>query len=182
MGSEAAPGGGTRRQASWLVRSTSPLHCAVAFAAGALLQHALGLPVPAEGLREDLHLAGTVLANGGLLLVLWSFALFLDRRTTILPGGAPARLICAGPFRRTRNPVYLGMLASYVGLALMHDLPWALALLPAPLCILQRAVIPWEEAALQARFGGEYQAYREAVPRWLSPRSLGWRLARPDTI
>lgn len=167
MDSDLAPAGATRSQAPWLVRTTSPLHCALAFATGGLLQAALGLPVPPEGLRTGLHVAGTLLANGGLLLVLWSFALFARRRTTIMPGGAPSGLVRAGPFRRTRNPVYIGLLASYAGLALMHDLPWALATLPVPLWILQRAIIPWEEAALHARFGRDYLAYRDAVPRWL---------------
>jgi len=167
MDSEVAPAGATRADASWLVRSTSPLHCTLAFAAGALLQTTLDLPVPQEGLRAGLHVTGTLLANGGLLLVLWSFALFARRRTTIMPGGAPSGLVRGGPFRRTRNPVYLGLLASYVGVALMYDLPWALATLPVPLWILQRAIIPWEEAALQLRFGRDYLAYRDTVPRWL---------------
>lgn len=167
MDSEVAPAGAARAGAPWLVRSTSPLHCTLAFAAGALLQSALGLPVPQEGLRAGMHVMGTLLANGGLLLVLWSFALFARRRTTIMPGGAPSGLVRSGPFRRTRNPVYLGLLASYAGLALMYDLPWALVTLPAPLWILQRAIIPWEEAALHSRFGRDYLAYRDTVPRWL---------------
>jgi len=167
MDSDVAPAGATRAEAPWLVRSTSPLQCLLAFAAGALLQSTMGLPVPQGALRDGLEVAGTVLANGGLLLVLWSFALFARRRTTIMPGGAPSGLVRGGPFRRTRNPVYIGLLASYAGLALMYDLHWALATLPLPLWILQRAIVPWEEAALHARFGREYLAYREAVPRWL---------------
>lgn len=167
MDSDVAPAGATRADAPWLVRSTSPLHCVLAFAAGALLQTTIGLPVPQGALRDGLEVAGTVLANGGLLLVLWSFTLFARRRTTIMPGGAPSGLVRGGPFRRTRNPVYIGLLASYVGLALMYDLPWALATLPAPLWVLRRAIIPWEEAALHSRFGRDYLAYRDAVPRWL---------------
>ena len=153
--------------APWLVRSTSPLHCLVAFASGAVLQHLFGLPLPQGGVREALHVAGTVLANAGLLLVLWSFALFARLRTTILPGEAPTRLVRGGPYRWTRNPVYLGMLASYAGLALMYDVPWALLTLPGPVWILQRAIIPYEESRLHARFGRDYVAYREAVRRWL---------------
>ena len=168
MGSEvpaAAPA--PHPGASWLVRSTSPLHCVLAFASGAALQHLFGLPVPQGGPRDALHLAGTVLANAGLLLVLWSFALFARLRTTILPGDAPSRLVRGGPYGRSRNPVYLGMLASYVGLALMYDLPWALLAFPVPVWILQRAIVPYEESRMHARFGRDYLAYREAVPRWL---------------
>ena len=58
------------------------------------------------------------------------------------------------------------MLAS-VGLALMLDLPWALVLLPLPVLALQHATIPFEKARLRASYGGEYEAYRAAVPRWL---------------
>lgn len=157
-----------RVRASWLVRSTSPMHCAVAFAAGAGLQHALGLPVPPEGAwRDALHVAGTVLANAGLALALWCVALFARRRTTILPGGAPSRLLTGGPFRFSRNPFYLALLASYAGLALILDLPWTLAALPLPVLFLHCAVIPHEEAQLRARFGGAYDGYASAVPRWL---------------
>ncbi|MGJ4729134.1 methyltransferase family protein [Luteimonas sp. SDU101] len=167
MASDVAPAGATPTTAPWLVRSTSPLHCVLAFAAGALVQGGLDLPVPHGSLRDGLQLAGTVLANGGLLLVLWSFALFARRRTTIMPGNVPSGLVRGGPFRRTRNPVYIGMLASYVGLALMYDLPWALAMLPLPVWVLQHRIIPWEEATLQSRLGAAYAAYRDAVPRWL---------------
>ena len=155
-------------RASWLVRATAPVHCALAFAAGAGLQHALGLPVPQDGtLRDALQVAGTVLANAGLALALWCFALFARQRTTILPAGAPARLVRGGPFRVTRNPMYLALLASYTGLALILDLPWALATLAAPVAVLQRAVIPYEEAQLRARFGSGYAAYAAEVRRWL---------------
>ena len=162
MGSE----GGAAR-APWLVRSTSPLHCVLAFAAGAGLQHALGLPVPQGGVREAMQVAGTVLANAGLLLVLWCFALFARARTTLLPGEAPSRLILHGPFRWSRNPIYVGMLASYAGLAMMLGVPWALALLPGPVLVLQRWIVPFEESRLRARFPGHYDAYAGRVRRWL---------------
>ena len=154
-------------RAPFLVRSTSPVQCVLAFLVGAGLQHALGLPLPAETVRPALQLVGTVLANTSLVLALWSFALFVRRRTTITPAHTPARLILAGPFRLTRNPIYVSQVMAYVGLALMLDLPWALALLPLPVLALQYAIIPFEEARLQARFGAEYTAYMRAVRRWL---------------
>lgn len=153
---------------SWLVRSTSPLHCVIAFAAGAWLQHALALPIPPEGMpRDAMHVAGTVLANAGGLLALWCFAMFAWRRTTIMPGGAPSGLVLRGPYRLSRNPIYVGMLASYAGLALMLDVPWALVLLPLPVWVLQRAIVPHEEAQLRARFGAGFDAYAAKVPRWV---------------
>lgn len=154
-------------RAPFLVRSTSPVQCVLAFLVGAGLQHALGLPLPAETVRPALQLVGTVLANTSLVLALCSFALFVRRRTTIIPAHTPARLILAGPFRLTRNPIYVSQVMAYVGLALMLDLPWALALLPLPVLALQYAIIPFEEARLQAHFGAEYTAYMRAVRRWL---------------
>jgi protein-S-isoprenylcysteine O-methyltransferase Ste14 len=154
-------------RAPWLVRSTSPLHCFAAFLAGAGLQYALGLPVPQADARHVMQLAGTALANAGLIVVLWCFVLFTRARTTILPAAPPERLIRIGPFRWTRNPIYLGMLASYIGLALMLDVPWALLSLPIPVLILQRRLIPYEERRLRERFGAEYAAYAAHVPRWL---------------
>ena len=61
-------------RAPFLVRSTSPVQCVLAFLAGAGLQHALGLPLPPEWIRPALYMAGTVLANTSLVLALWSFA------------------------------------------------------------------------------------------------------------
>jgi protein-S-isoprenylcysteine O-methyltransferase Ste14 len=153
--------------APWLVRMTSPVQCVLAFAAGAGLQHALGLPVPQGAGREAMQVVGTVLANAGLLLVLWCFALSARARTTLLPAGAPARLLQHGPFRWSRNPIYVGLLASYVGLALMLGVPWALVLLPAPVWILQRKLVPWEEAGLHERFADSYAEYARRVRRWL---------------
>ena len=153
--------------ASAWVRATAPLHCVFAFAAGAGLQHLLGLPVPQPPLREALHVAGTVLANAGLVLSLWCFALFARRRTTILPGAAPARLVRGGPYRFSRNPIYLSLVLSYAGLALMLDLPWALLLVLLPLAVMQRAIIPFEERQLRLRFGPDYAAHAARTRRWL---------------
>lgn len=154
-------------RAPLLVRSTSPLHCLLAFAAGAGLQQALGLPVPQGAAREAVQVIGTVLANAGLVLVLWCFVLFARARTTLLPGDVPVRLIQHGPFRWSRNPIYVGMVASYVGLAVMLGVPWALVTLAVPVLILQRSIVPWEEGRLHARFPGEYADYASRVRRWL---------------
>ncbi len=164
-GTRGAPSQSVRAPA-W-VRATAPLHCLLAFAAGAGLQHLLGLPVPQPPLREALHVAGTVLANAGLVLALWCFALFARRRTTILPGAAPARLVLGGPYRVSRNPIYLSLVLAYAGLALMLDRPWALLLLPLPVAVMQCAIIPFEERQLRQRFGAEYAAYAAGTRRWL---------------
>lgn len=151
---------------SWRVRSTSPLQFIAAFAVAAIAQWLLPLPLPRGPALDALHLAGTLLANGGLALALWCVSLFVLQRTTIMPAHMPAQLIVRGPYRWSRNPFYLALGLSYAGLALILDVPWALATMPLPLLVLVRTIVPFEEAQLEARFGRAYQDYRVAVPRW----------------
>jgi protein-S-isoprenylcysteine O-methyltransferase Ste14 len=77
-----------------------------------------------------------------------------------------AALVTSGPYRFSRNPMYLGMALLYVGLALGVGVIWALALLPVVLVIVDRYVIPPEERFLEARFGHEYRIYKARVRRW----------------
>ena len=108
-----------------------------------------------------------MLANASLLLVFASLALFARARTTLMPGGSASRLVTGGPFRISRNPMYLSLVLAYAGVALMLDLPWALALLPVPALLAQRVQIPFEEARMARLFGREYLDYRSRVRRWL---------------
>lgn len=79
---------------------------------------------------------------------------------------SPTALVTDGPYRSSRNPMYLGWTAGYLGVALLVDLPWALVLLPAVLAVVHRQV-GREERALERRFGDEYRRYRRAVRRYL---------------
>lgn len=73
----------------------------------------------------------------------------------------------AGAFRHTRNPLYLGMLLMYTGLALLLDHFGPLLALPAVSAVLHRGVVEREEQYLALKFGDDYRAYQSAVPRWL---------------
>ena len=110
--------------------------------------------------------AGAVAASAVLLLT-WATVEFRRQRTTILPLCQPTRLLCRGPFRFSRNPIYLGML-------LLTVVPWLalgrVGLLLAPalfFAVIHFAVIPYEEGRLQEVFGDAYVAYRRRVRRWL---------------
>lgn len=145
----------------------APIHFAICFAAGAGLQHLLALPLPPERWLGAIRIAGTVLANAGLLLALASMGLFARARTTILPSGTASRLVTGGPYRISRNPMYLSLILAHAGIAAMLGVPWALALLPVPVLLLQRVQIPFEEARMRTRFGDAYLRYCEQVRRWL---------------
>jgi protein-S-isoprenylcysteine O-methyltransferase Ste14 len=73
----------------------------------------------------------------------------------------------SGPFRFSRNPIYLAFTLLQLGLAAwVNSLGLLLTLLPA-LALMMRVVIPREERYLEARFPTEYLAYKRAVRRWL---------------
>nr|WP_272910540.1 isoprenylcysteine carboxylmethyltransferase family protein [Xanthomonas campestris] len=146
---------------------TSPAHFALALGAGAWLQQAFALPLPAPTPLAWIELAGGVIACAGLALAVSCFILFARRRTTIMPSGHPSRLVLDGPYRFTRNPMYLALVLSYIGLCLQLGLLWAVALLPLPWLALQWLVIPFEEARLRDEFGRAYSDYCARVRRWL---------------
>jgi protein-S-isoprenylcysteine O-methyltransferase Ste14 len=123
--------------------------------------------------------AGAV-AAGSLAMAASAATLFRRHHTTVEPMD-PSRathLVTTGANSVSRNPMYVGM----TGLLLAHALlrgSWA-ALLPVGgfVLVVDRVQVRAEEAALSARFGEEYAAYRARVPRWLDARS--WP-ARPRT-
>ena len=97
----------------------------------------------------------------------WSLWLFGRHETGLLPGQATSSMIEEGPYRLSRNPLYVGLLAFYLGVALLLPSFWALVLFPlAVLLILWGAIIP-EERFLHDRFGAPYDEYAARVRRWL---------------
>jgi protein-S-isoprenylcysteine O-methyltransferase Ste14 len=110
----------------------------------------------------------------GVVLVLsfvgwngWALWLFGRHRTGLLPGQETSAIIDEGPFRVSRNPLYLGLLALYVGLALLAPTVWGLLLSPAAMLLLEWGAIRPEERYLHERFGAPYDDYRRRVRRWL---------------
>ncbi|WP_457107671.1 methyltransferase family protein [Methylobacterium sp. P5_C11] len=138
---------------------------------GALL---LGLTTERFVTLRSFGIDGRVLvATGGLLFVagvammLAAAGLFRRLGTNVRPSQPTALIATTGPYRWTRNPMYLGMALIYAGLAISLDGPVALALLPLVLIAIQTQVIAREERYLEAKFGDDYRRYRAAVRRWL---------------
>ncbi|HEY7395143.1 MAG TPA: isoprenylcysteine carboxylmethyltransferase family protein [Gemmatimonadaceae bacterium] len=110
----------------------------------------------------------------GAVLVVAAVALFVGATRafkaagTPVPGNEPATAIVnAGPYRFSRNPIYLAFVVFQLGLALLvNSLSLVVTLLPA-LGLIAFVVIPREERYLMERFPVEYAAYRESVRRWL---------------
>ena len=111
-------------------------------------------------------------AGLGLLALAGGLALSGERAfrragTHVDPRQPALRLVSDGPYRLTRNPMYLGMVTLQLGLALTFSLDWALAGAAVVWLLLDRLVVRPEEAYLTARFGAAYREYLERSRRWL---------------
>ena len=110
----------------------------------------------------------------GLPLVAWGYLQYrLVGRFRLRQGGggpgmaaAPQRIVAQGPYRYTRNPMYLGHLIFMLGLALTFRSWFGLVLLGLRAAWFQHRVLG-DEARLTATFGAEYEAYRARVKRWI---------------
>ena len=110
---------------------------------------------------------------GALLILIGAWIIISARRmmqragTAIRPTIPTTALVITGPFRFTRNPLYVGATLIYVGIAVAARSLWALALLLVVLAVMQRGVIDREEHYLERKFGADYVRYKERVRRWI---------------
>ena len=103
----------------------------------------------------------------GLIMGLLAAGLFRRAGTDVKPWRTSTALVTDGPYRWTRNPMYLGMTLVYLGLALAADSLVAVLLLIPVVVIIQTQVIAREERYLEGKFGDEFRAYKARVRRWL---------------
>ena len=103
----------------------------------------------------------------GVILDGWALGLMRAANTTVLPWGAATRLVTRGPFRFSRNPIYLGYTFTAAGVAVMLGTLWGWVMLLAALVVMDRVVIPREERHLAETFGEAFEEYRKRVRRWL---------------
>jgi len=97
----------------------------------------------------------------------WALLTMGRHRTGLLPGAPSTTVIDSGPFARSRNPLYVGLLAASAGVALLAGSLWALLALPLEWALLQWGAVLPEEQYLSAKFGDGYADYRARVRRWL---------------
>jgi protein-S-isoprenylcysteine O-methyltransferase Ste14 len=132
-----------------------PFFFVIPFCAGLLLHRLHPIPIPR---REILVVPGLALEAVGVLLIAWAMGLFARARTSPIPILPTTAIVETGPYRFSRNPMYVGLTLLYIGLALWIGTPWPLLFLPVALIVVQRAVIAREERYLEAKFGEEYLA------------------------
>jgi len=124
-------------------------------------------PLPWPGL-DDLpaRVVGYALGAAGALLIAWGFLTLHRAGTTVLPHKGAERLVTHGAFRFRRNPIYMGEVLVFLGLAQATGNIWFAILAPVfAIAVLGLAILP-EERHLEARFGEAYRAYKASTRRW----------------
>ena len=124
----------------------------------------VGQRLPAPG---RYWLGGVITVAAFLGLGVWPVLLFKRSGQDVNPWKPTPFIVERGPFRVTRNPMYLQMMLVCVGFAVMLANVWILALAPLGALVLQRCAILPEERYLEAKFGEAYLAYKRRVRRWI---------------
>ncbi len=133
------------------------------------------------------NLSSLVLFVPGVALIVWSWGLHFVQAPKgwplkqILTEMVPGYLLVRGPYRFTRNPMYLAVCVIWLGWTLFYGSIAVLIGLIALCALFAFIIVPFEERRLEARFGDAYKRYKKAVPRWLGPLWIP-RIKRAKTI
>ena len=146
------------------VRLPPPLVYAGPFLLLGLLDRVLPWRMPDHPARSA---AGWLLVVVALALGASALATFRRRGTTVIPHHAVSAVVTSGPYRLTRNPMYLGLALGYLGAGLVLGSWWPVAGLPVIVLLVDRLVIAREETYLRARFGADYAALCRRTRRWV---------------
>ena len=144
-----------------------PLVFLAVYVAAWLLNRRLEFLINGSGAGAVQLVAGSAGLAAGTGLVGWAVVTLVRARTSIQPHRPARQLVTWGPYRFTRNPIYVGLVSAYLGFALVRNEAWPLALLPLVIATISVAVIPREERYLGRTFPIEYEAYRQRARRWL---------------
>jgi len=110
---------------------------------------------------------GVVLCLASGVAGIWGRVIMGRAGTSMRPDRPATALVTGGPFRFSRNPLYLSLTALYLGITLLFDALWPLVTLLPMLAVVHWGIILREERYLEAKFGDEYRAYKARVRRWI---------------
>jgi protein-S-isoprenylcysteine O-methyltransferase Ste14 len=153
----------TASKPSWIVRIPTPIWLLVLIGAALLIDRPLQLPAILQ--QRPIGIALIVV---GIVLSAWAQLAFRKETAEIFPWSEKhTALVTSGPFRFTRNPMYLSLVVIGVGAAFVAG-TWLMWLVPVVLFALdQFVIIPFEEQSMERTFGDSFRAYRARVRRWI---------------
>lgn len=131
---------------------------------GLVLRNPAWTPLLPRGLGYGL---GAVLILSAVWISLSGVREMRRAGTAVSPRIPTTALVTTGPFRFSRNPLYVALTLFYLGIAIAAQSLWALALLLVVLPVMQYGVIYREERYLEDTFGAEYLRYKKRVRRWI---------------
>lgn len=149
------------------VRFPPPLVYLLPLAATWFLDPRWPLPLFGGEWQRAGNVAGVILVVVGAVVMASALTRFRRAGTSPVPMKPTTSLVFTGPYRRTRNPMYLGMMIAYLGGVLLLCSWWAVVFLPLVWWVMNRYVIAREERYLDAAFGDAYRSYRARVRRWV---------------
>ncbi|HXW36456.1 MAG TPA: isoprenylcysteine carboxylmethyltransferase family protein [Nitrososphaerales archaeon] len=153
--------------------NVNPLHIpipwiyAIAYLLGVALQFLSPIGVGSGAAFETLLLVGFLLLALGGSVAAWALRIFGSVHTTTVPSEGSTTLVTWGPYRFSRNPMYLGLLLFFIGISFVSLSLWSIIPLLAVVCYLNWVEIPGEERQLAGAFGEAYEDYRRRVRRWM---------------
>jgi protein-S-isoprenylcysteine O-methyltransferase Ste14 len=146
------------------VRFPPPLIYLAFFAVGMYVQRIAPRPLVPAG---EGRAVAVMLAAAWAVLHTWTVLCFHRVHTSVIPVRPTMALVVKGPFRLTRNPLYVGMVLLYAAASLWLNALWPLVLLLPLIVIIQTYAIAREERYLERKFGTAYVEYRRRVRRWI---------------
>lgn len=139
----------------------------VYFVTAILSMAVLHILFPIKRILPAAYSSGGVLILIGMSLILWAVRLFTKAGTTIKPFEASTKMIVSGPYRWSRNPIYLGLAIILLGIGLALGTLTPFVIVPLFVWLIQKNVIAHEEAMLDKSFGAAYAEYKKRIRRWL---------------
>ena len=141
-----------------------PLLMAFYLAAMILLQRLWPLYLEVRGVAFAI---GFACAVAGVVLIAWGRTKLVRGGTNVSPSKPTTAVITAGPYRFTRNPLYLGGTGVLLGLSLCLGTWWGIVILAPVLLVLHYGIVLREEHYLERKFGHAYLGYKRSVRRYL---------------
>ena len=142
-----------------------PIALVLAIVAALALNWFVPLPFTPDGFpRIGL---GSLLIILALVTILWSARTFRGAKTEVLTSRPASTIVSHGPYRFSRNPIYIAMFLGMAGLALLLNTLWLVVAMLVIFAVLRFGVVAREEAYLERKFGQTYTDYKSRVRRWL---------------
>ena len=141
-----------------------PLIALAAIAIGFALEAVWPIALP---LRDARLFTGIAVFALGFALFAWAVTTFRRAGTNVETRRPSTTVVTTGPYRLTRNPIYLGMMLGIAGVGIASGSVWVIAMALPFLAVIDYGVIAREERYLEGKFGDSYRGYRERVKRWI---------------